>query len=318
MQISIITSCTNRKAAKLSKLQFPVHRTWPSLRSAAEFWHEEVQSSLDRTALAPLAKDLYQGRSIAEVKRIQHSLGANTHVASAGLGLVRFDDRSINYDVTVADSRAPLGGLLTRLRATPSDWWLVLAEAGLGRGLISDQIRSTPGTVFLVAMPGTYLEMVKVDLLRASESDLAQLLLFTHPGVVGALPERLRQRVLPYDERLQAADAFAGTRSDFAQRALAHFCLKLEGHSLDFSASKTAVVQAMATLKQRPVPPRRRVSDAEVSSLLRKHWQHTQGSGTRLLRLLRDELGISCEQKRFQALWHEIRHSPDQRPKAIS
>lgn len=50
-----------------------------------------------------------------------------------------------------------------------------------------------------------------------------------------------------------------------------------------------------------------RASDAELKSLIRDHWDRMEGKSTKVLRLLRDELNVACEQKRFARLATEVR-----------
>ena len=51
--------------------------------------------------------------------------------------------------------------------------------------------------------------------------------------------------------------------------------------------------------------------------MLHKSWESHGGSSTRLLRYLRDEALVACEQGRFRSLWHQVRAERSQR-RAVS
>jgi len=51
----------------------------------------------------------------------------------------------------------------------------------------------------------------------------------------------------------------------------------------------------------------RRLDDIELAAVIRHYWDETDGSATRMLRLLRDEMGIACEQKRFAVLFRQLK-----------
>ena len=121
------------------------------------------------------------------------------------------------------------------------------------------------------------------------------------------LASRLRRCVMPYDERLEGHERFAGTRSDFPQRAMRHFVEELDGQYLDVERANDAVETAMAQLKRPVLPQRARKTDEEIIKLIRSQWMTHDGSSLRLLRYLRDEALVACEQSRFRGLWHRVR-----------
>ena len=120
------------------------------------------------------------------------------------------------------------------------------------------------------------------------------------------VPVHVRPYVLPYDERLEGAPKYAGTRTDFPQRALLHFIQEVEGHQRDFSSAYAAVLSEMANLKKPELPVRLKKTDDEIAALLRRNWNKYDGASGRLLRFLRDEALVACEQSRFRDLWRQI------------
>ncbi|MGF6923880.1 hypothetical protein OKW28_008077 [Paraburkholderia sp. 40] len=59
----------------------------------------------------------------------------------------------------------------------------------------------------------------------------------------------------------------------------------------------------MLALKKPVIPVRERKTDSEILALLRKNWDRFDGTSARLLRFLRDEALVACEQSRFRNLW---------------
>lgn len=109
--------------------------------------------------------------------------------------------------------------------------------------------------------------------------------------------------MLPYDERLEGLPNYAGTRTDFPQRALLHFVQELDGHRRDFGTAHASVLFEMSKLKKPELPVRVKKSDEEIMALLAKNWDKYDGASGRLLRFLRDEKKVACEQSRFRRLW---------------
>jgi hypothetical protein len=148
--------------------------------------------------------------------------------------------------------------------------------------------------------------MVVQDLAQVSTSEAEHLRIFTSTAGAAVVPDRLAGCVMPYDDRLEAVPGFSGTRADFAQRALRHFALRLEAAKLSRDEARAKVIVALARLPYPSRSHRARMSDDEIRRTLMTQWVHHEGRSTRLLRYLRDEAGIACEQKRFSRIWQSI------------
>jgi hypothetical protein len=111
---------------------------------------------------------------------------------------------------------------------------------------------------------------------------------------------------MPYDDRLESVRNYAGTQSDFAQRALRHFVEALRAAPLPLKEARASVSRALARRPRRSRSIGRRTSDDEIRRVLTAQWTRHVGSSTRLLRYLRDEARISCEQKRFSRIWQSL------------
>lgn len=292
---AIVTSCTQRKSGDVHVdiAQLP---DVGGLKSLADTWRRLVAAA----PTAGPAATLYQGRSIAETATAATLLSTRWYVVSAGLGLVPQDQPVPAYECSVATG-SKLNDQLLRLGATVTDWWAAMTDAQPHP--LSKLIKQGPT---LVALPSSYLRMVSGDLLRVTASQARNLRIFTSTAGAAVVPVHLLHCVMPYDDRLESVPGHAGTKADFAQRALRHFVEKLEAADTPLDEARVKVASA---LSGRPWPSRPigvRMSDEQIKQTLRAQWSVHDGRSTRLLRYLRDEAGISCEQKRFSRIWQSL------------
>ena len=292
---AIVTNCTQRKSGQV---RVDLARL-PPVRGAerlAEAW----QRLVGRAAPLGPVQTLYQGRTIADTAASAAHLDSSWYVVSAGLGLVRSDQPVPAYECTVA-AGSELIRRLERSGATTADWWSAITAAQPHP--LSRLIARSPT---LLALPSTYLRMVHEDLAHVSVTKARQLRIFTSTVGARLVPEHLADCVMPYDDRLESVPSYAGTRSDFAQRALRHFVEALEAAPLPLEKARAKV---SAALVRRPRPlrsPGSRMSDDDIRRTLTDQWARHAGSSTRLLRYLRDEARIACEQKRFSRIWQAL------------
>ena len=299
----LVTSCGSRKRSRRQPVRLLPDPKAPSLRAAVMAWKGSLAGAVHHESVSAL----YSGRAFSEVRAVRAALGADLYIVSAGLGLVHESDSAPNYDLTIADESSPLAGLLRMAGVRPADWWRELGEAGVGRGSLTSLIRGNGCGLTLIAMPSGYLEMVAPEIESVPQRERTGLRIFTSPFGVDALPAGLKCSALPYDERLESLSGYAGTRSDFPQRALRHFVQCLAGHRLGLDAAREAVAKALQGLQYRDTPARVRLADHDIRQLLRQNWTAHRGSSTRLLAFLRREAGVACEQGRFRDIWRGLR-----------
>ena len=272
------------------------------LAAVAECWLDRV-----RTASCEVqAGRLYAGRGFAEARTVAAS--GSLYIVSAGLGVVSASLEVPAYDLTIAPGAAD--NVLARVtdKASPPDWW----EVGPARSPFATRLQDLaalhPGELILAALPGTYLLMVADDLSRLADRAEGRLRLFCAAPPTG-LPGQLSAALMPYDSRLDGPDSpLPGTLGDFAQRAMRHFVeIVLPGTPAgsDIASHKAAVEQSLTDLRSPASIRRARATDAEIVELIARHWSQTDGRSTRMLRLIRDELGRACEQGRFVRLFQQ-------------
>ena len=292
----VVTNCTARKKAGIPLVQFLPRGE--GIRQIAEHW----RSSLEAESIRLQAGQLYVGRSILEAKNVSRELGAQLFIVSAGIGLVNSDETIPGYDISASGNGTELATTLTRHGFSKWDWWHILA-AGKGLGWL---LREHPDAMLLLSLPSEYLDMVREDLSAVSPCELSRVRVFTSSAGRKKIGEMPGLPVLPYDERLESIAGYAGTRSDFPQRALKHFVSRLKGHLLPIDEATRAVNAALGDFELKASPNRRRLADKEIRELIRQAWEGFGGNSVKLLRHLRDKERVACEQTRFSRLRRQV------------
>jgi hypothetical protein len=235
-------------------------------------------------------------------------ISAEFYVISAGLGLVRSDDLVPNYSLTISEGDGSLQSWLALQNVCSSHWWLALCEALGTTTPLSNLINSQPkSSLVFIALPASYLEMVASDLAFVRADHVRNIRIFTSTAGANTLGSNLQRVVMPYDDRLEGIANHDGTRTDFPHRALKHFVAELQGHKLTILPAKASIRNAMDNSRRRIVPKRNRATDRQIVELLHANWVAYDGSAYKLLRYLRDEALVACEQSRFSRLWRKIK-----------
>jgi len=305
MKYLVITNCTSRKKNKptVGLAKAVLIKNKDELESAANEWIKKVNAAKDCIP----ANILYQGRPIQDIK-IAATLLQNTDIyfISAGLGLVEFNEKIPSYELSVTEN-TPFRKNLKEIGIPITSWWKSINFSRSGnKKTLSKLINTGNYDKIFIATSSSYLEFINDDLWGANPEELKKVLIFSSPYGQSKVPNAWKQQVIPYDERIEdKASGCAGTRVDFPQRTLRHFIevLKLQNHSLE--KSRSIVLKLIRTLNKPIYPTRKKVSDEEVTKLIKSSWSFYNGNSHKLLRHLRDIELISCEQSRFKKLWHE-------------
>ncbi|MBB5458769.1 hypothetical protein [Paraburkholderia sp. Cpub6] len=297
-KVIVVTNCTNRKRVSDDTVTLTAADMSGSLSSVAARWGRAIRK------VPPLeqAQDIYMGRAFSEARQVTATLGGTLHIISAGLGVVGAAEAIPSYNLTVSEGDNSLKPLLTQLGKRPSDWWMVLTkELGQQRS-VRALLEKNSDALALFALPGSYIALIAEDLASLTQRQLSRVRIITSDHGRTLVPEHARHVALPYDERLEGS-TYVGTRTDFPQRALRHFVEVLSGHQLPIDDARASVSAAMHALTKPVIPARERKTDSEILALLRKNWDRFDGASARLLRYLRDEALVACEQSRFRSLW---------------
>jgi hypothetical protein len=300
METVIVTNCTARKRlVQQEKVALPSTGS-RSLNEHAQAWLGTLQTT---QASVPV-RELYVGRSVTESSTVARLLDARLRFVSAGLGLVDGVERWPHYNLTISKGNGSIAPMLARFNATSMDWWLALNSVRNQPTPLKALLLS-PVDLVLVAMPSGYIEMVSEDLAYVPADSLRKLRIFTSNGGDRTLGPHVKKCVMPYDDRLEAV--FPGTKADYPQRAMRHFVESLAAHKLSRSDGYEKVHRAMSALEAPRLPPRTKATDAQIMSMLTDQWSRHGGQSSRLLRYLRDDALVACEQGRFRELWLQVK-----------
>ena len=305
MDVAVITICSRRKRleteAKLSGQRF-ASRT---LASVAEKWIRARKTATTKLS----AENLYTGRGFGEIKKAARAVGADVWVISAGYGLIHKSNLVASYDLTISpNSPQSLDRLVVDHDVSLSEWWTYINRGKRVR-TITQLVERSPKTLFVIGLTRPYFKMIEKDLQALSADSLNRVrLIGLSPGAIDN--QRLGNVLLPYDERLESlGPPFAGTRSDFPQRATRHFMERVwrSGSANSLRTHKSRVATALSDLDKPKKITRRKMDDQELLSLIAKHWKDIEGQSGKGLRFFRDHLGVACEQGRFKTLFHEAK-----------
>lgn len=300
----IATNCTSRKRTTATALTVSKSDLRRPIDELARRWTK----SLGQAKPIAEAGRMYGGRSIVEAKKAARVADADLYIVSAGLGLVHELDPVPSYDLTIAAGSGSIASYLKNHHKSSTDWWDTLTSE-LGRPRPTHSLFTTrKNAVVIFALPASYLRLILSDLSTLSSKQTARTRIITSRFGWSVVPDRLKACVMPYDERLEGDPAYAGTRAEFPQRALSHFVNKLEGHLVDSENGRTLVLRSMTRLTKPSLPSRTRGTDDEIRNLLRHNWDKYGGKSGRLLRYLRDDALIACEQRRFRVIWRELQN----------
>lgn len=300
----VVTTCSNRKRRPVADdLRVSTLSQGP-VPAVADDWARRLAAAADTFP----ARDVYGGRSFQEAVLAADLLDAPLMVVSAGLGLISADARVPPYSCTVLIDRPDSIASRVIGEYSAARWWHAIGAVSPYAQSFRQVAEETNGLI-CAALSETYIEMVSNDLAALSAAAMDRLRLFTRAPLERVAPA-LQPFVMPYDDRLDGSDSpVRGTRGDFAGRALHHFAEYVVVDNDDRSAREHAgaVRAALANWGMAARFNRRRVDDDAVLDLVRDHWDEERGSTVRLLRRLRDDLGIACEQGRFAGLARRVR-----------
>lgn len=305
--ILILTNCTSRKrVVPILRAGALLARSIPrgDYAAAADEWNDRIES-------APrdyVANQLYCGRAITETLLAADSVKAAVAFISAGLGVVGQYDRLPAYSLTATPGFPDSISCRITDPYHPAKWWTALSNQSVLKNPLASYIENASPSLTLLAMPTGYLSMVSEDLATLPAS-LRRTLRIIGPRQASDVAVEFRDNLLPYDSRLDdRASGVNGTASDFPHRSLRHFATKILPGNLagDAQAHASAVTQSLSKFRAYVRPRGDTATDEEVMVMIRKLWEKHNGRRTHILRELRSERNIACEQSRFRILANTV------------
>lgn len=293
----LVTNCSARKSAQsapgLSSANLPVG----DQATVTKHWVAAVETAPSNTR----ASDLYLGRSVRRMQRLAADLDVPLYIASAGLGLLKADEKIPSYDLSVSGSNP--SAIQRRIEGgfSASEWWVAVQQTKYATPIVHLFEKHKRG-LLLIAVSNAYASLLASDLESLSMSQRDRLRLFATADA--RFPGNLRSQLMPYDARVDAL--VRGSKVDFAQRAAEHF---IRG-SLDsrfpaeLDGQRKWVEEKLSRIPVAARPKRANVDDDRIREIARE--LASKGlSYTTALNVLRRQHGVACEQSRFRRLFLE-------------
>ena len=308
---AVFVTCTKRKTSPgaAATCLGRVARGNPSAVAAA--WIARLEAA--QLARIP-ARRLYSGDHWKIATQLptaakQAGVVADLWVVSAGYGLIPCDAIVASYSATFSQGHPD--EIANRFQPAPLNpkaaWWDELARwpgpSPESPRRIRDVARKSPRSPLLVVASPSYLTAIESDLLEAVDSLKQPSLL-----VIIAAGARKSGSLAPFlvncDSRFQAA--LGGARMSLNQRIARHILLNSPPWPWSADGFSDTLASTCDKLDLAPFRAGKKITDSEVKRYLKKKLSSDpRCRPTGLLRELRSS-GISCEQKRFKALFHEV------------
>lgn len=296
---SVVVPCSARK----SKLAAPGLKaaavTAGKQGTVARRWQQKLLASSPSTP----GRDLYLGPSLKRVLHVSQELEVPAWIISAGLGLIDSTEIIPPYDLTLAPgTTASIADRITD-QFSPASWWTEIQSGPYASDLADISGEDSGGRV-LICLTRPYAQMIGPALAQLPAALLKRLRIFG-PGIAAHLPATVRRGVMEYDQRLDLISP--GIQLDAGARALEHFAsLFREVVPADPSDDQRLIDLALAPLNKPTPVSRVRMDDAALRAHIAP-WAAEGLSVQGALRRLRDDSHVSCEQRRFQRLYDEVR-----------
>jgi hypothetical protein len=303
----VLTNCTNRKSGIANPLLICENLDTSTIGNVAQQWVNRLKE------VPPVnsASNTYCGRGFQEAKSSANSLNCPLYVVSAGLGIIKSTQLIPSYNLTISSrSNNSINRKVTDFTSTDK-WWSCIANKTIYGSSLFNTLKDQSEGLILIALSRPYIELINDELLNFPPHQEPRVRFFGKK-LNHVLPEYLHKNWMPYDDRLDSTGAsYKGTQGDFAQRALRHFVNEILSNEPyeDTHSHSTKINALLAPLSKRETPKRQQMNDQEIANMIRNQWELGKGQSSRILRLIRHELGIACEQSRFKKIYHFVKNT---------
>lgn len=302
----LVTLCTNRKKRSAPPILQARNLPTGSQERVFEIWRVRVSSWTERQPVTAT----YCGRGFTEALVAAHFTAQPLWVISAGLGLIAANEAIPPYDLTLsATSPNSIRTRITPPPFCPTLWWRQLNQLHEPARSLAGLVQAYPSATVVITLSSAYVKLVTADLATLPPPVLDRVRLVGPVSDQGLSPV-LQPLWMPYDARFDGPNSpNPGTRADFPQRVARHFAEQIAARDPKATPSQHRgwVAEALATLQPAAIPRRRQLDDTAILALIARCWDRACGSAARMLRLLRDEEGVACEQGRLARLFKQFK-----------
>jgi hypothetical protein len=237
-------------------------------------------------------------------------------ILSAGYGLISATDRTAPYAASFAPGSDSIQNLTWPVdfssRRKAMEWWDLLHRYR-GRETMRRFIGlSGTGNPLLIILSREYFNAVEpeiVDLISAGVN-----VLIVSAGLyqnINSVAPVVRPHVLPFSDSFKQVDDYLNKTNVSLNARLATWLVRNHSDALHGGIESVhpillEILEELPTMNRKDV---NRMTDEEVFEFIRGNYSGDFSSASKLLRLLRDVIGKSCEQKRFGALFRRYEQS---------
>jgi hypothetical protein len=305
MSVIFISTCTGSKTLPLTGSICADDLENGSIREVCKSWKKLVRLSEPKIP----ANELYCGRGFKDAKKTAELLNADHWIISAGLGLIRADKKVPVYDLTLkSQGRSNLKPKINGQAFRATKWWKELNLQNKYKN-IAELVEEFPRSKIIIAISTPYYHMILEDIANIPHSDSSRIRLIG-PNLPRPNSDSRNALLLPYGERLDGPRSpIKGTKSDFAQRAGLHFATYVwpSSKNRSFATHSEKIIELLKVMGTPKKIVNKKISDEEVEKIILANWEKCQGYSSVMLRILRDELKIACEQSRFKNIFNQLK-----------
>ncbi len=316
-KLHIFSTCTLQKRGKVDESLHLGNFADLDAREASKRWLQRLD--LGGGAGIP-ARGLYLGshwKESLEAERTARDLDLNPTlwILSAGYGLLAADETVVPYSASFAPGEDSIQNLKWRdsLAANhrPRNWWNWINQRVEGEGL-SRFHEEKEGATYLFILSQEYYAALEHELLELIGAGKNVILvsagLYRQRNKAAPL---VRPHILPFSDRFKQVDPYLNKTNVTLNARLGKWLIENYAEILAEGVDTlTPLLQTVADSVPDPDrKPVNRMTDDEVLMFITKHFGPAHDSATKLLRKLRDEAGLSCEQKRFGSLFRRFQNN---------
>jgi hypothetical protein len=293
MRFKIVTTCTNRKKKSSHPLLDGESLIGGRQRDVQVDWLERIR----KAPREHLVRDIYCGRGYSEIKKIALQHNASFLVISGGYGLLSSWEKIASYNITLSGSSENnvLGKVIFDI-FDYNKWWQSLNQ---DYNVLTTTIKSEPETRYLICVSSSYWKLIESDL--GCLKNYENVRVISHSSI--NLPLWAKNIWLPYDERFDGPDSpLPGTRSDFPQRVCSHYLKNIMPNSKMHNDIET-VRWYMEKFRSPVKHTRKRINDTVMLDLMVSKLKKESMTCSLMLRWLRDDELVSCEQSRCSRIY---------------
>lgn len=317
-EIVIVSTCTNQKKGQ-------VDRDLHLGRWAGQFYREVARKWVDalEAARGPhvAASELYLGshwqETLACVESSRNAgLKPSLCILSAGYGFLMGDEEVVPYAASFAGGVDSVQNLLWPDEPQPKrraqSWWRTLQKYRNCGGMSLLAGRVAEGVPVLMIMSKEYYAAVEPEVIDLISDGLNVLIvsagLFRNLSSVSPV---VRPHVLPFSDSFKQVEDYLNKTNVSLNARLANWLIRNHSNSLEKGISVIGpklkkIAGKLPAMERRDVNP---MTDEEVLEYIGRNFSAENNSATKLLRRLRHVEGMSCEQKRFGALFRKYEQS---------